>query len=505
MAKLEEKNKAAVEAFHELDSRINNVATKVVYLGDQLENVNTPRSRAVEAQKLLTHFNGFIKPGGPFSPVFSDKEQLFEAADIIQKLQLVAQELPSSKYSGAQKQIAQKYDEIERSLIEEFAKAQVKGDRAQMKHIASILSHFKGYSQCIDAFIEQSQAGAFSSGDVFLDVVPLCERNAREMKEVFHNPEQVMGKFILNIFYGKLQRSATVLKKFYEYKNHQKKPINTGGIQELRRDLQAVIVAKTGAVWETHGGETFLSEQIAVSLLDETKQALIRCHSLSRSSECAANAVQILDVLFQFLIDEFVDYALEIGLQAIPPGESKVQPELYFFGVVREVNAIVHLMDKLFHDSIIPLVVSTPKHGECLQRKKTISEQLENKLEIGVDRSLSAIVGYVKVTLQSEQKKGDFKPEGDEAVIASPACIKVCRFVSVQTERIRNSLDGKNQEAVLNELGTRFHRVIYEHFHQFQYNSMGALCAICDVNEPHLIVQSYQTSSNYEPILRLLG
>lgn len=138
---------------------------------------------------------------------------------------------------------------------------------------------------------------------------------------------------------------------------------------------------------------------------------------------------------------------------------------------------------------------STPKHGECLQRKKTISEQLENKLEIGIDRSLSAIVGYVKVTLQSEQKKGDFKPEGDEAVIASQvnyaynnlwlsinnilnpiqACIKVCRFVSVQTERIRTSLDGKNQEAVLNELGVRFHRVIYEHFHQFQYNSMGNL------------------------------
>jgi len=37
IAKLEEKNKAAVQAFHELDSRINNVATKVVYLGDQLE------------------------------------------------------------------------------------------------------------------------------------------------------------------------------------------------------------------------------------------------------------------------------------------------------------------------------------------------------------------------------------------------------------------------------------------------------------------------------------
>jgi hypothetical protein len=60
-----------------------------------------------------------------------------------------------------------------------------------------------------------------------------------------------------------------------------KKKFHRCRIQELRRDLQAVIVAKTGAVWETHGGETFLSEQIAVSLLDETKQALIRCHSVS--------------------------------------------------------------------------------------------------------------------------------------------------------------------------------------------------------------------------------
>lgn len=64
---------------------------------------------------------------------------------------------------------------------------------------------------------------------------------------------------------------------------------------------------------------------------------------------------------------------------------------------------------------------STPKHGECLQRKKTILEHLENKLEMGVDRSLTAIVGYVKVTLQTEQKKSDFRPEGDEAIaIATP-------------------------------------------------------------------------------------
>ena len=76
LAPIRHTTQAAVEAFQELDSRINNVATKVVYLGDQLENVNRPRSRAVEAQKLLTHFNGFIQPGMQLSSVFTDKEQV---------------------------------------------------------------------------------------------------------------------------------------------------------------------------------------------------------------------------------------------------------------------------------------------------------------------------------------------------------------------------------------------------------------------------------------------
>ena len=53
------------------------------------------------------------------------------------------------------------------------------------------------------------------------------------------------------------------------------------------------------------------------------------------------------------------------------------------------------------------------------------------------------------------------------------ACIRVCRFLSLQTEKIRTCLDGKNLETVLYDLGIRFHRVIYEHFQQFQYNSMG--------------------------------
>lgn len=70
---LQDKNKRAMDLFHQLDERINFVATKVLHLGDQLESVNTPRARAVEAQKLMKHFAEFLSPGPLTDPIFTDK------------------------------------------------------------------------------------------------------------------------------------------------------------------------------------------------------------------------------------------------------------------------------------------------------------------------------------------------------------------------------------------------------------------------------------------------
>jgi len=53
------------------------------------------------------------------------------------------------------------------------------------------------------------------------------------------------------------------------------------------------------------------------------------------------------------------------------------------------------------------------------------------------------------------------------------ACLAVVQYVGSMVERIRDSVDGKNVEALMTEFGARFHRVIYEHLQQFQYNSAG--------------------------------
>lgn len=61
-------------------------------------------------------------------------------------------------------------------------------------------------------------------------------------------------------------------------------------------------------------------------------------------------------------MQEHVDYALDLGLQAIPIAESKTVPQIYFFDVVQKSNTIVHLLEKLYAASVIPCVRYEPLH-----------------------------------------------------------------------------------------------------------------------------------------------
>merc|ERR1712013_689281 len=170
------------------------------------------------------------------------------------------------------------------------------------------------------------------------------------------------------------ERSKAVLQRYYDIKGHTRKQISSSGaVSELKRDIHGLIAAKTnfniGDV-VNYGGETFLSEEVAISLLQEAKEAFRRCHVLSKTSDLAVNAEEIWNLLVSYLLHNHVDYAIELGWAGIPLPETKTPPELYFFEVVSQTNTIIHLVDKLFTDSLVPLVESTPKQGSCLHTKK---------------------------------------------------------------------------------------------------------------------------------------
>lgn len=304
---------------------------------------------------LIFSFFFQIYPGPIVNDIFNDKNQLYEAADIIQKLYLIAQDLPADKFSEAKKKIEQKYDEIERSLIEDFASAQKQENIDKMKNIAEILSKFKGYSQCINVYIEQSQMTTYGEKGIFVGIIPMCRHHYTIIKKVFSNPEAVMAKFILNIYHLKIKQFVqtklddrrdvdkylrtlydlysqtrkvstdlnefavgmdenlltklttnifaahlagyineevksleakcnTELRRYYESKKHQKKQAER--FQDLRRDVQALIGARANiniAQIEDYGGETFLSEELAINLLQESKGAFKRCRLVTIS------------------------------------------------------------------------------------------------------------------------------------------------------------------------------------------------------------------------------
>lgn len=95
-----------------------------------------------------------------------------------------------------------------------------------------------------------------------------------------------------------------------------------------------------------------------------------------------------------------------------------------------------------------------------------------------------AICSYTRHLLATEQKRTDFKPETMEvSMMHSPACATVVAYITSTIHTMKTQLDGKNLSGMLLEYGVRLHKLIYEHLLQYQFDSIGAMLAICDVNE----------------------
>jgi hypothetical protein len=99
--------------------------------------------------------------------------QILEAADTIHKLSSIASELSPLKFEHLQARIQYKYDQIEKLMLDEFQVCMCfhiffkythylqlthrMGNKQRLRQIAVILSNFRAYPQCIDAFVENVQ------------------------------------------------------------------------------------------------------------------------------------------------------------------------------------------------------------------------------------------------------------------------------------------------------------------------------------------------------------
>lgn len=66
-----------------MDERINYVATKVIHVGNQLESINTPRSRTVQVHKLIGYLEEFMSAGPLTAVVFNDPTKVKKKKTIV--------------------------------------------------------------------------------------------------------------------------------------------------------------------------------------------------------------------------------------------------------------------------------------------------------------------------------------------------------------------------------------------------------------------------------------
>ncbi|MEQ2182059.1 hypothetical protein GOODEAATRI_018161, partial [Goodea atripinnis] len=367
---LQRSNQVAFQHFQELDEHISYVATKVCHLGDQLEGVNTPRQRAVEAQRLMTYFNEFLD-GDLRSDVFNNPDKVSAAC------------LLSAS-----------------CLTREGGGRLLKDDDPSTGDTAGGLPTF-----CLGVHLTWFCC-AISFLPPHLTSPPSLSRQHSHMR-------------CLSV----TLRLRRLLISFRSCISLPRSCLSTGKYHDLERQLIQEFTAAQ------RRGEIGRMREVAAVLL------------------------------------HFKGYAHCVDVY------------------IKQCQEGAYIRNDVFEDTAALCQRVNKQVGEVFSSPETVMAKLiqnifENKLQI--------LLICPRMPSQSSSCWLNICVWNTSTMpwrLAWQACSKVCAYVSRQVDHVRKSMDGKNVDTVLTELGIRFHRLIHEHLQQFSYSSMGGMLAICDVAE----------------------
>ncbi|KAL5463791.1 hypothetical protein EMCRGX_G032725 [Ephydatia muelleri] len=540
----------AKSEFQVLEDRITYVATKVVHLGDQLETLNSCMLRDLEAQDVMKHVAEFEQKAKPTVGVFTDPSRRLQAAELISKLNNLAVELPkTTKYDAIREHIRDRYTETEKQLVKGFMEAQNYLDVKRMKEYAQALQTFqKGLNDVIEFYIDKnlpnpSASSVPSLDDIIAQVETQCDKANTQAKQVFESPDLIMGQFIdtvihrvveryidkelsslsasdserekylnkLLVTYDRAMQLQTKLSCFVTDGSYLAKEFRTklfgkylsGYARHEIENLEDVCLQVTqsfndaasraehsGYVSQSQLGERdedrYISQDVCVTVLDGTKGVMRRAQVLLSGSDLADLAKQTFFTVLGHLCTQHFLYALDRVSSADPASG-------LFVKVVGSINSNMHLIEKQFRENIMPHCIHYPSvASQCIEKKREITRKLEEKIETGLERSLSGMVARIKTILTDNQKKTDYKPEMIVVTNYTQACVRTSTYISQCCNVFKTSLDGKNLEVVLAEFGCEIYGVLYEHIQHFAVSDTGAMTLICDMNEYKKVMKEFK-------------
>ncbi|KAF8939975.1 exocyst complex component Sec10-like protein [Dissophora ornata] len=227
-----------------LDSRISEVGSTAIRIGEKLETADKQRARAVLSKKLMEYFMQFNDGRCPALESLMTQQGLdgqVEAARILRQLAVLAKEVDLPDTQAARDGIEKFREQFETDMLSSFDKAYRQADPKVMAHCAKALLEFNGGHSCVQIYVNQhdffmlhskvNESTAVESPDqenltnpvaaippidaglikLFDDIRTTVDQEAEIISMVFPNPAAVFQVFIQRVFGQSIQQFIETL------------------------------------------------------------------------------------------------------------------------------------------------------------------------------------------------------------------------------------------------------------------------------------------------------
>ncbi|KAH7052614.1 exocyst complex protein [Linnemannia elongata] len=227
-----------------LDSRISEVGSTAIRIGEKLETADKQRARAVLSKKLMEYFMQFNEGGCPTLESLMTQQGLegqIEAARILRQLAVISKEVDLPETQVARDGIEKFREQFETDMLSSFDKAYRQADPKVMAHCAKALLEFNGGHSCVQIYVNQhdffmlhskvnesaplegpnhedltNPVAAIPPIDaglikLFDDIRTTVDQEAEIISMVFPNPAAVFQVFIQRVFEQSIQQFIETL------------------------------------------------------------------------------------------------------------------------------------------------------------------------------------------------------------------------------------------------------------------------------------------------------
>ncbi|KAF9339936.1 Exocyst complex component 5 [Linnemannia elongata] len=227
-----------------LDSRISEVGSTAIRIGEKLETADKQRARAVLSKRLMEYFMQFNDGGCPTLESLMTQQGLegqIEAARILRQLAVISKEVDLPETQVARDGIEKFREQFETDMLSSFDKAYRQADPKVMAHCAKALLEFNGGHSCVQIYVNQhdffmlhskvnesaplegpnhedltNPVAAIPPIDaglikLFDDIRTTVDQEAEIISMVFPNPAAVFQVFIQRVFEQSIQQFIETL------------------------------------------------------------------------------------------------------------------------------------------------------------------------------------------------------------------------------------------------------------------------------------------------------